>query len=226
MIEWSIESPDTLAERNGLCAARLFCHLLTKHRDFLKGLEGWATTKLQSIAVESVVGYDTSDNVIDGMGDASVDNLPTMEAKNPYSMEEHSVSSGEGSEKKQQPSLGDDIDVEINFVEGMANNKGGKLNNQSQKPIKNVADMAAEEEMPAKHSVSSAEDGKEKLEESVDDENVVIGLQKNEPTNQLMESLEPTLTEASKKGELTWVNGLPTTREANLCHNPSSQLAM
>ena len=101
MIECSIESPDTLAERNGLCAARLFRHLLTEHIDFLKGLEDWASTdKLQSIAVESVEGHDTADNVIDGKGDALVDNLPTrMEMKKPDYMEERSVSSGDGSEK-------------------------------------------------------------------------------------------------------------------------------
>ena len=87
--------------------------MLTEHQDILKGFEGFASTdKLQSIAVESVEGYDSADNVIDGKGDALVENLPSMETKKPYSMEECSVSSGECGEKKQQPSLGDDINAD------------------------------------------------------------------------------------------------------------------
>ena len=109
---------------------------------------------MQPIAVESIEEHATADNLVDGKGEALVDNLPSMETKNTYSMEEHSVSSAFCGDNKQQPSLG-------------IHNAGSKLVSQSQQAVENVPHMDAEEEISNQPSVSSDKDGKKKQEESV-----------------------------------------------------------
>ena len=134
MIEWSIESPDTLAERNGICAASLFQHLLTEHATFLKGTEDLdSSDKFQSIANKMEDGYDTAVEKIDGKTPAMVNKLPMMQTKNVNSKEECSVSSGKGGEKKQEQSLDDDIEVEV-----LADKEGSNLVTPSQQPIENA----------------------------------------------------------------------------------------
>ena len=110
MIEWSIESPDTLAERNGISAAHLFQHLLTEHATFLQGTEVLdSRDKFKLIADEMDVGYNTAAEFIDDKTGAMVNKLPMMQTKNINSKEECNVSSGEGGVKKQEQSLDDDI---------------------------------------------------------------------------------------------------------------------
>ena len=71
-------------------------------------------------------------------------------------------------------------------------------------------------------SVSSGKGGEEKLEQSLDEDNVVKGLPNNEPNNLKTQSLEPSLTEASKEVKINSVDGLADNK-ANNCVTQSQQ---
>ena len=64
--------------------------------------------------------------------------------------------------------------------------------------------------------MSSGEGGEEKLEQTLDEDNVVKGLPNNDPTNPLTQSLEPSLTEASKEVKINLVEGLAINKTSNL----------
>ena len=81
----------------GYLQASLFRHLLTKHATILKGNEDMHSShKQKSISAETEEGFNTA-------------------------IEEQSVSSGEGGEKKQEQSCDDDIEVESSLVHRLAN---------------------------------------------------------------------------------------------------------
>ena len=129
-INWSIESPDTLKERNGICAARLFGHLLREHtiifcmpKDFdpmdkfgVICPDYYKNQEKELIADETEEGYETVNegpfpndigegSAHPGKSDTMDDMNWMLQTKNTEFQDTQSESSGVGGEEKQEPSL-------------------------------------------------------------------------------------------------------------------------
>jgi hypothetical protein len=208
LIKCSIESPDTLKEKNGINAVRVFRHVLTRHGDdfFMDKLSDPTDkfgvtcpnyyTNLQN---ESIVDEEPVPNDI-GEGSAQPGKSDIMEKK--LEANEKPVADDDHGEGEAHSGKSDTVEKNMDDVHGTPQRKNTYFQDA--------------------RSVSSDEGGEDKQEPSLcegnkgGEDNKVEVPTTNEATNVVTQSQELSVTEARKRGEDISVEGPPNTEASNL----------